>query len=261
MFFLLYHNKVAKKLRDNNSKYIYYLFAIINFMRHSLKDILKDLRILYIEDDEVTRKHVGDILTMLCRRVISVESAEEALDIYKQEMPDIILSDVDLTGISGIEFVKEIRQENKTIPIILLTAHTEVEYLMDAVKLHLVDYITKPLDIKKLTLALQDSAQQILDKGEFLVKFITGSLYNMNKQIVSYHNSEQTLTHHESLLLQILLKNRHRAVSSAEILDNIWEFDEGTDSALKSLLNKIRKKIGKEAIVNISGIGYRIILD
>jgi DNA-binding response OmpR family regulator len=176
-------------------------------------------------------------------------------------MPDIILSDVDLPGMNGIEFVKKIREENKTIPIILLTAHTKIEYLMDSVKLHLVDYITKPLDIKKLTIALQESAQQILDSGEYLVKFINGSLYNMNKKIVSYQKHEYYLTLHESLFLELLLKNRHRTVSTIEILENIWEYDEGTEGALKSLLNKLRKKIGKESILNISGIGYRIILD
>jgi len=230
-------------------------------MKNSLKDILKDLRILYIEDDEATRKHVSDILTMLCRRVISVETAEEALKIYKIEMPDIIISDVDLPGINGIEFVKIIREENKTIPIILLTAHTEIKYLMDAVKLHLVDYITKPLDIKKLTLAIQDSAQQILDSGEFVVKFVNGSLYNITKNIVIYNNEEQLLTNYEVLFLKILLKNRHRTVNSEEILSYVWDFDEGSQSALKSLLNKVRKKIGKESILNISGVGYRIILD
>ncbi len=230
-------------------------------MEHSLKDILKDLRILYIEDDVATRKHVSEILTMLCRRVIAVETAEEALVVYKEEMPDIILSDVDLPGISGIEFVQKIRLENKTIPIILLTAHTKVEYLIDAVKLHLVDYITKPLDIKKLTLALQDSAKQILDSGEFIVKFVTGALYNLNKNIVILNDDEQQLTYHENLFLKLLLKNRHRAISSNEILENIWDYDEGTEGALKSLLNKLRKKIGKESIANISGIGYRIILD
>jgi len=230
-------------------------------MKHSLKDILKDLRILYIEDEKITRKQVSEILTMLCRRVIAVETAEDALDIYKNEMPDIILSDVDLPGMNGIEFVKKIRDENKTIPIILLTAHTKVEYLMDAVKLHLVDYITKPLDIKKLTLALQDSAQQILNSGEFLIKFINGSLYNMNKNIVIYQEKEESLTLHESLFIKFLLKNRHRAVSSTEILENIWDYNDGTEGALKSLLNKVRKKIGKESIVNISGVGYRIILD
>jgi len=176
-------------------------------------------------------------------------------------MPDIILSDVDLPGMNGIELVKEIRKENKTIPIILLTAHTKTEYLMDAVKLHLVDYITKPLDIKKLTLALYDSAQEILSSGEFMVKFITGSMYNISKNIVFFQNQEYALTHQEELLLQILLKNRHRSVNTEEILEYVWDYGDGTSSALRSLLNKLRKKIGKESIVNISAIGYRIILD
>jgi DNA-binding response OmpR family regulator len=230
-------------------------------MKQTLKDILQDLRILYIEDEADTRKFVSEILTMLCRRVIAVETANEGLVQYKQEMPDIILSDVDLPGMNGIELVKEIRKENKTIPIILLTAHTKKEYLMDAVKLHLVDYITKPLDIKKLTLALYDSAQEILNSGEFMVKFITGSMYNISKNIVIFQNQEYILTYQEELLLQILLKNRHRSVNTDEILEYVWEYGEGTSSALRSLLNKLRKKIGKESIVNISAIGYRIILD
>ncbi len=230
-------------------------------MKYELKDILKDLRILYVEDDPSTREVVSNILTMLCRRVIAVETAEEALNIYKDEMPDIILSDVDLPGINGIEMVKEIRETNKTIPIILLTAHTEVEYLMDAVKLHLVDYITKPLDIKKLTMALQDSAKEILENGEILVKFITGALYNVDQNISNFNNEEYRMTNMESLFLNLLLKNRHRTVSTEQILETVWDYDEGSESALKSLINKIRKKIGKESIINISGVGYRIILD
>ena len=228
---------------------------------YDIKDILNDLRILYIEDEETTRELVSNILTMLCRKVVAVETAEKALEIYKNEMPDIIISDVDLPGMNGIEMVKKIREENKTIPVILLTAHTEVEYLIGAVKLHLVDYIVKPVNIKKLTLAIQDSAKQILDNGEILVKFITGASYNVTKNTVQFQGKEHTLTLHESLFLNLLLKNRNNTVSSQQIMDVVWDYSEGTESALKSLINKLRKKIGKESILNISKIGYRIILD
>jgi DNA-binding response OmpR family regulator len=83
----------------------------------------------------------------------------------------------------------------------------------------------------------------------------------MTQNIITYKNSDYRLTSQEVLFLDLLLKNRHRTVSSVEIMENVWRYDEGTESALKSLLNKVRKKIGKESIVNISGIGYRIILD
>ena len=221
---------------------------------------LNDLHILYIEDELTTRELLTDTLKILCKKVTSVETAEEALVIYKNDMPDIIISDVDLPGISGIEFVKEIRKNNKIIPIILLTAHSEVNYLMDAVKLHLIDYIIKPVDVKKLTITLKESARQILDNGKFSIKFISGALYNIDNKTILYNSKEYLLTHHENLLLELLLKNRNKNTTTVEIFDNVWEYDEGTESALKSLLNKLRKKIGKESIINISGIGYRIIL-
>ena len=221
---------------------------------------LKDLHILYIEDELTTRELLSDTLKILCKKVTSVETAEEALVIYKNDMPDIIISDVDLPGISGIEFVKKIRKNNKNIPIILLTAHSEVNYLMDAVKLHLIDYIIKPVDVKKLTVTLKESARQVLDNGKFFIKFISGALYNIDNKTILYNRQEYLLTHHENLLLELLLKNRNKNTTTVEIFDNVWEYDDGTDSALKSLLNKLRKKIGKESIINISGIGYRIIL-
>ncbi len=226
----------------------------------TMKYTLKDFYILYIEDDATTRKLVSETLSILCKKIVSVENAEEALSIYAKELPDIILSDVDLPGMSGIDFVKKVREENKDIPIILLTAHTEVEYLMDAVKLHLIDYITKPVDIKKLTLALKESAEQIIQSGKFTIKFISGAVYNINNQTITFKEKEYLLTQQESLFLQILIKNSTRNVSTDEIFDVVWEFGDGTDSALKSLLNKVRKKIGKESIINISGIGYRVIL-
>ncbi len=229
-------------------------------MKQSSNDILKNLTILYVEDEEITRKHVIDILTILCCKVIAVETAEEALLVYEKDFPDIILCDVDLPGINGIEFVKTIRQENKEIPIILLTAHSEIEYLMDAIKLHLVDYIVKPLDIKKLTSSLRDSAQQILGNDKFLIKLVSGALYDINKKIAYYENKEQTLTLCESLFLELLLKNKNRTVANSEIFEKVWDFGDGTEQALKNLLNRARKKIGKESIVNVSKIGYRVIL-
>jgi DNA-binding response OmpR family regulator len=230
-------------------------------MLNSLTNILKDLRVLYIEDEEATQKHVSEILTMLCRVVLCANNAKEGLEIYHKEKPDIIISDVDMPGINGIELVKIIRDENKKIPIILLTAHTDHKYLMEAIKLHLVDYITKPLDIKKLTLALKEAAKLIVENGEYVIKFISGSFYNPNTQSIQYQNNSYNLTAKENTFLKVLLKNRHRTVEIDELLNEVWNYDEGSESAIKSLVNKLRKKIGKESIINISGVGYRVILD
>ena len=85
----------------------------------------------------------------------AVESADLALEIYNNNRIDIILSDINLPGMSGLEFTKIIREENRLIPIILLTAHTNTELLLEATRLRLIDYLTKPIDFEMLIFSFE----------------------------------------------------------------------------------------------------------
>ncbi len=174
---------------------------------------------------------------------------------------DIILSDINLPNSNGIEFIKELRLNDKTIPVILLSAYTDKEYLLEATKLKLVDYLTKPIDFKTLNNALQNCVEDILQNSRYILSFQNNIEYNVlqRKLFDKQNNEEILLTSKELQLLDFLIKNQNRVVSSEELKLNLWEDSfEATDSALKNLLNKLRKKIGKDSISNISGVGYRL---
>lgn len=174
---------------------------------------------------------------------------------------DIIISDINLPDTDGIDFIKELRKKDKTIPVILLSAFTDTKYLLEATKLKLVDYLTKPVDFKTLNNSLQSCVEEILDNSRYLINFQNNIQYNvLHKKLVDLNTKEEVaLTLKELDLISFLIKNSNRIVSSEELKSNIWEdCFEATDSALKNLLNKVRKKIGKESITNISGVGYRL---
>lgn len=223
--------------------------------------ILKNLNILYIEDEENIRINIKKVLLLLCENVFDVSNTNEAKFIFNEQRIDIIISDINLPDTNGIDFIKELRKIDKTIPVILLSAFTDTKYLLEATKLKLVDYLTKPVDFKTLNNSLQSCVEEILDNSRYLINFQNSIQYNvLHKKLIDLNTKEEiTLTLKELDLISFLIKNSNRIVSSDELKSNIWEdCFEATDSALKNLLSKVRKKIGKESITNISGVGYRL---
>lgn len=223
--------------------------------------ILKNLNILYIEDEENIRINIKKVLLLLCENVFDVSNTNEAKFIFDKQRIDIIISDINLPDTNGIDFIKELRKIDKTIPVILLSAFTDTKYLLEATKLKLVDYLTKPVDFKTLNNSLQSCVEEILDNSRYLINFQNSIQYNvLHKKLIDLNTKEEVaLTLKELDLISFLIKNSNRIVSSDELKSNIWEdCFEATDSALKNLLNKVRKKIGKESITNISGVGYRL---
>jgi len=230
---------------------------------YSNNNILNQSTILYIEDEDNIRVNITKTLQLICKKVFSVESADLALSIYKNNKIDIILSDINLPGMSGLDFTKIVRKENRLIPIILLTAHTNTELLLEATRLRLIDYLTKPIDFEMLHDALKRATKEILLNGTYLVEFENNTSYNINKKLLlnEITKTEIKLTSSEIELLEYMLQAKERIISSKELKNVLWQDEElATDSALKNLLNKLRNKIGKESISNISGIGYRILI-
>lgn len=224
-----------------------------------LTDILKNSTILYIEDEDEIRDSVSKTLKLICKEIIDVDSVEKAKTKYQEGGIDIIITDIELNGESGIEFAKYIRSIDKTTPMIIISAYTEKDYLLNAIKLQLVDYLVKPIDFDDILNTLKNSAKIILENGNFLLEFTNGTQYDILKNcIISSKGEKSTLTNLEKRLLKILIKNKNRTVPTEEIKFYVWEDEYPSESALKSLLNKIRSKIGKDSIENISGVGYNL---
>ncbi|WP_417334282.1 response regulator transcription factor [Halarcobacter sp.] len=229
--------------------------------KKSFKIIKEHLNILYIEDEKNIRIKLKEALELLVSNVYDCENISQAKDILNNYRIDIIISDINLKDENALEFIKNIRKNYATIPIILLSAYTEKNYLLEATKLKLVDYLVKPIDFKILNNAIEDAVQELIDYGNYIVDFENNTSYNiLHKKLLSKDtNKELTLTAKEIELLEYLISNSNRVLSHDEIKNKLWiDAYEITDSALKNLINKLRKKIGKESIKNISGVGFKI---
>lgn len=216
---------------------------------------LKNLSILVIEDEENIRKTLVRTILMLCNKVYDVATGEEGYSVLKEKRVDIILSDINLPKMSGIDLIEKIRSEGMLTPAIMLTAYTKQEYISKAFELKLTDYLIKPIDLTKLQNALLKATQEIKEESVFGCNVI----YKHSEKILLKEGESIKLTHHEISLIDLLIKNHSRVTPQEEIESVVWEGEFVSDSAFKSLLSKVRKKIGKESLINRSGIGYKLI--
>lgn len=123
---------------------------------------LKDLTILYVEDDNDTRKQFTDYLKRIANRVIAAENGLAGLDAFNEHSPHIVITDIQMPSMDGLTMAKEIRKKNSSVPIILLTAFHNTEYLMNAIEMSIDRFVEKPVQSSKLLQSLQHCADRVL---------------------------------------------------------------------------------------------------
>ena len=149
-------------------------------------EILKEFNLLYIEDDKYLLKNSIDILEDFVNKIYPAANTEKALKILQENKIDLIISDILLENDNGIEFIKKIRKQYGIFtPVILATAYTDTNYLLESIKLKIENYIVKPINIKKLLNAVHDTVLPLIQKREIRKS------YNIIKTISLICDSKQ----------------------------------------------------------------------
>lgn len=226
--------------------------------------LLNKMTVLIVEDNLPLLEIFEQNMKRIFHKVFTATTSEEAEVIYKKYRPAIIFTDINLPGKNGIEFVENIRKDDSETKIIVVTSHTDKEYLLSAVTLKLEDYILKPFDFKRVRELLEKYERSILEKPsaepEF-VEFEGGIKIDALGGKVYKNDQEIRLTKTEKLILDFLIKNKNRIISYETIEDYIWAGDPMSKGSLKTLIYKLRKKFGStNIIVNHKGVGYEIAL-
>lgn len=227
-------------------------------MNLSLKKILKEHDVLFISEIDDSYRKIESVLKLFFKKTFHTNSTNYANNIYEKSFPNVIVIDIELSDSNGIEYIKEFRKRNKTTPIIIVTKNIEINNLIASVKLNLIDYILKPIDINKLIYALNQSAKQIINNGEIKSIIKKGIKYNYLEKSVLINDKKEILTKNESRLLELFLINKNKFLKNEDITNHIWSEKDVSESAFKSLINRLTKKIGKDTINNSFGIGYGI---
>lgn len=218
---------------------------------------LKNSTILYIEDDEITQENIAAYLKRQCKELYLASNGKEGLEAFSQYQPDIVITDIEMPELDGISMAKKIRKLSNNTQIIITTAYTSNEYLMEAVNLHLIKYIVKPISLPKLSTALSECTPYLEEVVSTRKYFDENIFYDTYTKELINKESLVSLSKTERAFIELLLKN-YPAPSSYEAIETeVYEFAT-SKNAIKQLVKALRNKINKEAISNISGLGYNL---
>ncbi len=217
---------------------------------------LKAYTVLYLEDEDGIRNNISEILEELFAKVSTAKNSAEAMIKYNENKPDLIISDIQLQGKTGIDFIKEIRKFDSKTRVIITSAFTDLNYMLDATELHLVKYIVKPITNDKLFEALETFVNTYESNKNFSLS--DGYIYDSKNLTIKKEDEVIILTKKEAIFLGLLL-NKNRLITYEELETKIWD-DESvmTPNAMRLFVKNFRKKLPKDILKNVQGMGYKL---
>lgn len=225
-------------------------------MEHDLQ-ILKKMTILFVEDDPLVLTQMNSLLSIFFDKVLTANNGEMGYNLFEDEQPDIILSDLEMPKVGGFEFFYMIRKRNQTIPIIALSAYSDRDMLLKAANAQIDAYIVKPIELETLLDALRKVIPKLSAK-QHLFTFKNGLIYNQLSEELFKESQPVALGKKEKKLLKLFVNNKDRVIEKDELIAHIWIHQDVSESALKNLLNRLRNKIGFELIVSVKGSGWKL---
>jgi two-component system response regulator PhoP len=219
------------------------------------------MRILIIEDDVDIRQQVAEQLEKHDYMVDGTGDGEEGL-FFAEEYPiDAAIVDLGLPGMSGIEVIKKLRQQGKTLPILILTARDRWQDKVDGLEAGADDYLVKPFQMEELLARIKallrrasGKTQEVIEGGPIKIDLSSQQVY-LNDQVIDF-------TTFEYRLLEYLMRNHEKVISKDHLGDYLYPHDEDRDSnVIEVIMGRVRRKLDPDnslqPIETLRGRGYR----
>lgn len=212
--------------------------------------------VLYAEDEAQIRLCYVSILQNYFGNVYEASNGVEAIEIYQKYTPDLVILDINMPILSGLEVAQKIRQTNKECKIVILSALCDTSTLIKACELYLIKYLIKPIK----TLELDTLLNRIIEEFDTTTKTKqTPLVLDFTKNIAIENGVTIALSRKEIALLQLLTKKIGEPISNFEIINTIWhnDFDREYDpNKLRVLVYRLNKKFQKEIVFSAYNEGY-----
>ncbi len=230
-----------------------------------MKDLKADkypYSILLVDDENIERQNYVNYLKSKFEEVYESCDGRDAYDVYLQKSPDIIITDINMPLMNGIEFISKVRENDHNTKVIFMTSYCSSEYLLKSTCLKLSKYLIKPISRVAFKAAIDVVLDELSKYKTISNKYILLSdnfAYKSSSQELYQNNRLVKTTKKEKELLDFFFENQNKFVTYLEISQYIWnESSQEKVEAIKNILKKLRKKLPTGLIENIYGMGYKL---
>lgn len=221
-------------------------------------------RILIVEDEPISLEMLSKTLKE-DYDVLTADNGKKGFELYKKFNPHIIISDLNMPIMNGIELIQKIRELDQNSKIIITTFKDDVQTLLQATELKLFKYLIKPIDFTTLKNIIEESIEELnrFHTVELDIINISPTLIWKTSEFELFSNNQIVkLTPKEKKVLNLFLQKPNQVFTYNEIIYEVWEKNNeaGDRKTLKTMITGLRKKIKDVEINNVYGYGYKIVL-
>ena len=219
--------------------------------------ILKNLTVLLVKNNSDSKKIIYDILIDNFEKVITAQNGDEGLKKFKKYNPNMVITDVFMPIIDGLDMAKCIKEISKDTPIIILSTHCEKETLLKAIDVGIDKFLIKPIMPGDFLETIENVAKNKIETTN-IIKIGNGYSFNKIKRVLIREGVEISLTKKELAFVSLLIKRFGTLVLHDEIKSVVWVGESVTEAAIRTFVKRVRDKVGSSFIKNVPGLGYKI---
>ena len=220
--------------------------------------------IILAEDESALAMIIKESLETKDFEVRICANGKEAMNEFYRKKPDLLVLDIMMPKKDGISVAKDIRKTDKKIPIIFLTAKSQLQDVVDGFQAGAQDYIKKPFSMVELIVRI-DALLGRIGPGKTETVKLGAYTFDAVRQSLQFAGTVMLLTHRESALLELLLENKNEVLHRSAVLRKIWGDDDFFNGrSMDVFITKLRKKLSHDAsiqIINVRGLGYKLVAD
>lgn len=204
-----------------------------------------------------TRESLINVLSERFSKVIGAQNGDEGLKKFKKFKPDLVITDIAMPIMDGLDMAREIKEISDDVPIVVLSAYSEKERLLRSIDIGIDKYLIKPVDIEELFKVLDCLVGEKIE-ANMLVKISEEYQFNKTKRTLIHNGKEIVLTKKELAFISLLLKQPGVLVLHEDIKKNVWIGEHVSDTAVRTFIKRVRDKVGEDFIKNVPSLGYKI---
>ena len=221
---------------------------------------LAHLNVLLVEDDTQLQGVLAGLLKPYVGQIYKAQNGQDGLESFSKNDIDIIITDINMTHMSGTTMAKRVRELDERVPIIFITAYDTDENLQNSLSIQNSNLLKKPFDKQQLLIMILMATKNGVKTSKRL-NLSRGFSYDMQDRLLYSESGNIALTRTEQRLLHILVTNKERVVSFTMIENFTWSGKVASFETMRNYINKLRNKTYAQLIKNVQGLGYKLSLN
>lgn len=221
-------------------------------------EILKNKTILLVEDEAIIRNNIASMLKFFFKNVYTANDGYDGLEKYEKHLPDIIMTDLKMPFMGGFELLDELKKRSSHSYMIVVSAHTDTELLINAVNNGIDRYIIKPVTERQFFDTFETYISKLEKQSQNSLILFPNITFDVDTRRLIVKDKRIHLNKKEALLLKLLIQDKNKVYTYEEIENQVWGEKSMSLTSLRSVVRDIRKKTDQKIIKNVSGIGYKL---